>query len=257
LRSQNFKVLTPPLLATVSGDARDIQGTERKGWAITEVLAEWLVKQSFPLAVFACNDTRAQQVLNACREGGIRVPDQIAVLGVDNDDVLCDLCEPPLSSIELDAEGLGYRAAALLSRLMQGLAVGDETLSVQTVRLIERVSTDIIAIEDATTVAAMRYIRDHVCEGIATKDVVSHMGCARSNLDVRFHRWLHRSVRAEIHRQRMEIVLRYLEKTDLTIHQIAERTGFATSAHLCRLFQKRFGISPTEHRSKRTTGQLI
>ena len=201
-----------------------------------------------PLAVLTCNDTCAHQVLNACREHGLRVPEEIAVIGVDNDDVLCNLCEPPLSSIEPDAHGLGYRAAALLDQLMTGGGAGAESVLVAPARLVERASTDVVAIEDPITVEAIRFIRDHVGDGIAVKDVLAHLQRSRTDVETRFRRWLGGSVREEILRRRLDRVRPLLRDTTLGLHPIACLAGFATAAHLCRLFQRRFGQTPTEYR---------
>ncbi len=157
------------------GRARHIQAVEQAGIAAERSIARWLSRQPHPLAVLACNDVCAQQVLNACREHGLRVPEQIAVMGVDNDDVLCNICDPPLTSIEPDTERLGYEAAARLHRMMAGREPGRMTTLVPPLRLVERASTDTIAIADAITVAALRYIREHVQEGIAVKDVAAHL----------------------------------------------------------------------------------
>lgn len=238
-----FQSKAPP------GRAEDIQDTEQMGLERAAAIVAWIRKQPRPLAVFACNDTCAQQVLNACREHGIRVPEEIAVLGVDNDEVLCNLCDPPLSSIELDADGLGFRAAALLHRLMRGAGPGRESFVVEPSRLVERGSTDVVAIEDPITVGAVRYIRDHVGEGIAVKDVLAHTERSRSDLEQRFRRWLGRSIREEILRRRMDRVCHLLRETGLPLDQIAARAGSAGPAHLCRLFQKRLGQTPTTYRN--------
>jgi LacI family transcriptional regulator len=224
-----------------------IQAIEQSGLGAESAIAAWLRKQPRPLALFACNDIRAQQVLNACREHNIKVPEEVAVLGVDNDDVLCSLCEPQLSSIEPDTERLGYEAAALLDKMMKG-ARSSGLLQIAPMGIIERASTDIIAIEDPVTVSAVRFIRDHVCEGIAVKDVMAHVKRSRTDLEQRFRRWLKASVRTEILRQRMDRVRTLLQQTNMNLDQIAKRSGFSTAAHLCRLFQIHLRQSPTEFR---------
>lgn len=230
------------------GGRKHIQAIEREGITAERAIARWLEQQPRPLAVLACNDVRAQQVLNACREHGLRVPDEIAVMGVDNDDVLCALCEPPLSSIEPDTERLGYEAAELLDCMMKGCGTAPYRTQVPPVRLIERVSTDIVAIEDPITVQAVRFIRGNVGQGIAVKDVMAHVQRSRTDLEQRFRRALKCSVRSEILRCRLERVRSLLRQTKLSLNEIAQHTGFSSAAHVCRLFQQRYHLSPTEFR---------
>jgi len=227
---------------------KHIQAVERQGIAGEKALARWLRKQPRPLAVLACNDVCAQQVLNACREYGLRVPEEIAVMGVDNDDVLCNVCDPPLSSVEPDTQRLGYEAAAMLHRMMSGENPGHTMTLVPPTRLVERASTDTVAIDDPVAVAALRYIRDHLAEGIAVKDVEAHVQRSRSDLEKRFRRWLRTSVRAEILRRRLDRVCGLLRDTELGLEQITQKAGFATAAHLCRLFQKKYAQTPMGYR---------
>lgn len=247
LAEKKKKVLVfAPLLPR--GSHSDIQAIERYGLSMEQSIANWLKNQPRPLALFACNDVRAQQVLNACRESGIKVPEEVAVMGVDNDDVLCNLSEPPLTSIEPDTEELGYRAAALLDQAMQGGHLPDDLTLIPPVRIVERASTDIVAIEDPITVQAVRYMRDHVGNGIAVKDVLLHVNRSRTDMEQRFRRWLGGSIHSEILRLRMERVQGLLRLTDLNLDQIASRAGFATAAHVCRLFQRYFRQTPTQYR---------
>jgi LacI family transcriptional regulator len=236
--------------APVGGGAKHIQAIEQEGISAEGAIARWLQAQPRPLAVLACNDVRAQQVLNACREHGLRVPDQIAVMGVDNDDVLCALCEPPLSSIEPDAERLGYEAAELLARMIKGHGAVPANTQIPPARLIERVSTDFVAIEDPITVQAVRFIRDNIDRGIAVKDVTAHVQRSRTDLEQRFRRALKRSVRAEILRCRMDRVCALLRQTKLSLNEVAQRTGFSSAAHVCRLFHQRYKLSPTDFRKQ-------
>jgi len=235
-------------LAPARKPVRHIQATEELGIAAERNIARWLQEQPRPLAVFACNDICAQQVLNACREHRIRVPEEVAVMGVDNDDVLCSLCDPPLTSIEPDTERLGYESAALLDAMMSGERRGKATIHIPPARLVERTSTDMIAIEDDITVQALRFIRSRVGEGIAVKDVLRHVGRSRTDLEQRFRFWLHTTVRAEILRRRLDRVCHLLQETGLGLEEIARKSGFATAAHLCRLFRKSHRQTPTEYR---------
>lgn len=228
--------------------ASDIQAVERRGLGREGAIANWLRKQPQPLALFACNDVCGQQVLNACREHGIKVPDDVAVLGVDNDDVLCNLCEPPLSSIEPNTERLGMEAARLLDSMMKGRPVKDRLVEIPPLRVVERASTDVVAIEDPIAVLAVRFIRDHVGDGIGVKDVLASTGRSRTDLEGRFRRWLRSSIRVEIVRRRLDRACALLRQTDLGLDDIARKSGCSTTAHLCRLFRNRLHQTPTEYR---------
>jgi LacI family transcriptional regulator len=236
--------------AAKGGEPKHIQAVEREGISAEGMIARWLQQQARPLALLACNDVRAQQVLNACREFRIRVPEDVAVIGVDNDDVLCNLCDPPLSSIEPDTERMGYEAAAVLDRMMSRQNRGPAFTSIPPLRFVERTSTDVIAIDDPVMVQAVRFIRNEVGKGIAVKDLLAHVDRSRTDMERRFRRWLGESIHAEIQRRRLDRVRSLLRETDMNLAQVAASAGFATSAHLCRIFKQVFHQTPTEYRAR-------
>ena len=253
LAAHGYKVqifTAPPSL----GRPSHIQAVERRGLGREKAIAAWLRKQPHPLALFACNDVCGQQVLNVCREHEIKVPDEVAVMGVDNDDVLCSLCEPSLSSVEPDTERLGAEAAALLDAMMAGKRPKSDLVQIPPLRVVERASTDVVAIEDPITVQAVRFIRDHADEGISVKDVLVNAGRSRTDLEQRFRRWLKTSIRVEIIRRRLDRVCSLLQRTNFSLEEIGRRTGFSNPAQLCRLFQQRLGQTPTQYRHLHKTG---
>jgi LacI family transcriptional regulator len=228
-----------------------IQAVEQSGLSREHAISTWLRKQPRPLALLACNDVCGQQVLNACREYAIKVPEEVAVMGVDNDDLLCSLCAPPLSSIAPDTDRMGREAAALLDRMMRGERPKSGLMvQIPPLRVVERASTDAVAMEDPITAQAVHFIRDHVGDGIAVKDVLAGVGRSRTDLEQRFRRWLNCSIRAEILRLRLDRVTNLLQQTDLTLAEIAARAGFASASHLCRLFRQHFSATPTQYRSR-------
>jgi LacI family transcriptional regulator len=247
LTSQHYSLRQPPVLASLAVPAH-IQAIERQGMDREKTLAAWLRKQPRPLALFACNDVCAQQVLNICREHAIQVPEEVAVMGVDNDDVLCNICEPPLTSIEPDTERLGYEAAALLDRMMRGQKPKLEMTQISPLQVVERASTDAVAIGDPITVQAVRFIRDHADDGISVKDVLANVGRSRTDVEQRFRRWLKTSIRGEIIRRRTDRICALLRQTDLSLSEIARRTGFSAPTHLCRLFRSQLGQTPGQYR---------
>ncbi len=227
-----------------------LQAAEQRGLENERAIVAWLLKQPRPLALFACNDICGQQVLNACREHGLNVPGEVAVMGVDDDEVLCTISEPPLSSIKPDAERLGTEAAALLDAMMkgEGKRVNPGLVEIPPLWIVERASTDVVAIEDTVTVQALRFIRNHVNEGINVKDVLAHIGCSRTDLGVRFRYWLNTSIRAEIARLRLERACSLLRQTNLGLDQVARQCGFRDAPSFCRLFQNRLKQTPTQYR---------
>ena len=197
----------------------------------------------------ACNDLRAHQVLMACSDRNIAVPEELAVIGVDNDELICELCQPPLSSIEQNSEGIGYQAARLLDRLLDGEAEPTEPIPVEPLGVVPRQSTSIVAISDADVAAAVHFIRTHVADGIQVSDVLQHVQISRSTLERRFARLLGRSPKAEILRVQLDRVKHLLSMTDFPLEKIARLTGFDYMESLCSTFKRITGQTPGQYRS--------
>ena len=217
------------------------------GDAEVDGIGAWLLQLQKPMAVFACYDNRGQQLLEACRRVGLSVPEEVAVLGVDNDEVLCMLSPPPLSSIILNPERTGWEAAALLAALMEGRNPPSQPLLIPPVGIRIRQSTDILAVADAKIAAALKYIREHACESIGVTDVLRQTPMARRSLEMRFERLLHRSPLAEILRVRLNRVRELLVGTELPIWEIAGRAGFDPE-YMSVVFKREAGMSPREYR---------
>lgn len=210
-------------------------------------IAQWLAQLPKPVAVFACYDNRGQQVLEACRRAGIAVPEEVAVLGVDNDAVLCVLSPPPLSSVILNTRRTGWEAAALLALMMNGETLPPTSHLIPPVGIETRQSSDILAVADEKVAAALRYIREHACDGIQVRDVLKHCPMARRALEVRFRKFIGRTPREEILRVQLNRVKELLVGTELPVWQIAERTGFEPE-YLSVVFKAETGASPSEYR---------
>ena len=161
-------------------------------------IEEWLAGLPQPLALMSCNDVRGLHILDACTRLGILVPEHVAVVGVDNDEVLCELCTPPLSSVEPDPERIGYTAAELLDHLMARNSLTAGRVTIDPMRVTARRSTDALAIEDRVVVTAMRFIRDHAFTGCSVEDVLRQVHVSRSVLERRFREQLKPSPQAEI-----------------------------------------------------------
>jgi LacI family transcriptional regulator len=211
-------------------------------------LARWLKGLPRPLAVLACNDVRGLQVLDACRRIGSPVPGQVAVLGVDNDAVFCDLSDPPLSSIDQDLERIGYDAAALLERLMRGEPPPNGPVLVPPRGVVTRRSTDAIAIDDPAIAAALRYIRLHACRDITIDEVASEAAVSRRVLQRRVKEILGETPHDIILNVRLERLKHLLAETDHKLEDVAGRAGFRYVGHMSAFFKKRTGMTPGEYR---------
>ncbi len=213
-----------------------------------DMLARWIRSLPKPVGLMACNDLRAQQVLMVCDGSGLAVPEEVAVLGVDNDEVICGLARPPLSSIEQNPEEVGYQAAALLDRLMQGKAPPPSKIVVEPRGVTARQSTDFVAVADVDTAAALHYIREHACDGIDIDEVLAHVPVSRRTLERRFAALLGHSPRDVIAGAQLEQVKRLLSMTDYPLVKIAQLTGFRYVESMCVLFKKTTGRTPGRYR---------
>jgi LacI family transcriptional regulator len=218
-------------------------------------LQRWVANLPSQTAVLACNDVCGQQLVSVAARVGRKVPEEIAVLGVDNDEVLCHLSSPTLSSIQPDTRGLGYTAAYWLDQMMRGNKQNWGSLYVAPTMVCERGSTDVIASQDTVFAAAVRYIRGNVEAGIDVSAVVENSGYSRSTLESRFKRLLGRSVKDEITRFRVCRARMLLQETEMTIESVAAASGFANASHFSRIFKEQVGATPGSFRQK--CGRLV
>lgn len=211
-------------------------------------IGRWLRKLPKPLGVMACNDMRGQHVLDACQRGNLAVPEEIAVVGVDDDALLCELCDPPLSSVIPNPERIGYEAAELLARLMAGeKPLRDEWL-VEPLGVQVRQSTDVLAIKDANIAMAVRFIREHACRGATVEEVLQHVPMSRTLLERKFRKYVGRSPQAEIRAVRLKRVKQLLAETALPLDRIAELAGYKHPEYLSVVFKRETGQTPGHYR---------
>lgn len=222
----------------------------REGDLETDAIAKWIHKLPHPVAVFAAYDARGQQVLAACRRAGLSVPEQVAVLGVDNDEMVCALSPPPLSSIIPDTQRAGWCAAALLSRMMAGEEVEPEPRYMPPLGIATRQSTETLAVEDPRIAAVLRYIREHATEGMRVEDVLARFPMARRAFERRLKRLIGRTPQQEIRRVQLSRARELLRGSKLTLAEIAERCGFQYPEYLTVAFKRETGISPSEYRKQ-------
>jgi LacI family transcriptional regulator len=228
-----------------------LSGSSERSWDAHQAqLAVWLSKLPKPIGVLCCHDDRGQQVLDACQRAGLHVPDEVAVLGVDNDEFLCRLATPSLSSIDIGSEQIGYQAAALLDRLMNGDAKFENSVLFDVVGVVKRQSTDIIACDDPEIARALRFIREHACNQVSVYDVERHIGISRTVLNRRFKKVIGHPPKQEILRVQMEEGRRLLLTTSNTIQSISEQCGFNEAWYFTAVFKKFTGITPGAFRAK-------
>lgn len=219
-------------------------------------LGQWLRSLPKPVGILAINDWLGQQLLDACKRAGIVVPDQVAVVGVENEELVCDMADPPLTSIILNPEKSGYEAAALLDRMLRshmsrknGGSIPKQ-ITIEPIGVAARRSTDIHAHEDAVVSKAIRFMRENACSGIHVVDVLKYTGVSRSTLDRRMLAAIGRTPHDEIIRIRIESVVHLLAHTSLKIAAVAERAGFEHVEYMGVVFRKETGMTPGEYRKR-------
>lgn len=211
-------------------------------------LQEWLTALPKPIGVFACYDILGQQVLDACREAGIAVPEEAAVLGVDDDRLLCELCDPPLSSVAPDAARAGYEAARMLDLLLRGETPALPAVLVPPLGVSTRQSTDVLATDDAEAAKALRHLREHACEGITVADLLKVIPLSRRVLEFRFRKSFGKTPHAFLVQYRLERAKELLRETDLPLVRIAGSSGFSYVEYMNMVFRKQLGQTPGEYR---------
>lgn len=233
------------LLAARRGSSPDGAWTERQ-----TALQTWLQSLPKPAAVLTWTGDRGREVLYACRELGLLVPEQVAVLGGDEDVLLCQTCNPPLSAVALTSERIGYEAAALLDRLLKGGLPPDAPVLIEPTRVVVRQSTDTLAINDRHLAQAIGFIRGHAAEPIQVSDILRAVPMSRSSLERRFQEALGRSPADEIRRVRLESAKQLLAGTDLPVPEVAEASGFQSREYLAYTFKRATGLTPREYRAR-------
>lgn len=213
-------------------------------------LREWVATLPRPVGVMACYDILAQQLLDACRDSNVAVPEEVAVIGVDNDELLCDLATPPLSSVIPDTVRTGYEAAALLDRMLRGESVAPRAHLIEPIGVATRQSTDVLALDDTDVAAAVRFIRENACENINVQNVLRVVPLSRRVLESRFRKLLGRTPHEEIVRLKIDRVKQLLRETDLSMQDIAQRAGFRHVEYMSVAFRKATGSAPTRYRRR-------
>ncbi|MGH7976596.1 MAG: substrate-binding domain-containing protein [Limisphaerales bacterium] len=211
-------------------------------------MAAWLQSLPKPVGLMACNDDCGQQVIEACRLANLTVPDSVGVLGADNDEVVCGLSDPPMSSVSINFERAGYEAALVLFRLLRGKWQVPLKIAVPATHVVARRSTDFMAVTDPHVSKALQFIRDHARENMMVLDISRAAGLSRRALEIKFRREIGCSIHEYVRRVRTDQIIRLLVETDLPVGQIAESLGFSDVQHFARYFRAGKQMSPLAYR---------
>ena len=219
-------------------------------------LISWIESLPKPLAIMTCNDLRANQIINACRNANIQIPEEVAVLGVNNDYLRCELSIPQLSSIPLNAKQYGRTAAKMMIDLINGKQPEQKVTLIEPLDVISRPSTDATAIEDKQVASAMHLIRENACLGITVEAICSEIHISRTLIERRFRKVLGKSPHAIIRQFQIRKIKQLLEQTEYKLTQIAELVGIEHAEYLNVLFKRMTKMTPNQYRSK-FKGKLV
>ncbi len=217
------------------------------GW-VRPALKNWLLEQPRPFALFMENDARAGLLYKLCRENKLIIPNDIVLLGVNDEDIFCHNKNPPLSSIQVPSHMAGYRAAQMLDRIFKTRKPPRKPLFLEPGSVVERASTVLFNIPDPQLVKALRFITDNATNRISVDQIARTAGLSRRVLEKRFRIFLHCSPQAEVRRKQIEAAQTALRETDLTLEQIAESAGFVSGNYLSQTFKKMTGQTPGTYR---------
>jgi len=210
----------------------------------------WLKALPKPTALLACNDDCAVDVVEACKSANIDIPDEIAILGVDNDELACELQTPSISSIFMDFKTAGYKAAELLDKMMAGKKIKKTAITISPLYVVTRRSTDILAIDEPIVARAVAFIHKNTGNILQVSDIVSEVGISRRALELRFKKTLGRTVQQEIRRIRVNKAARMLLETNLSISNIALKLGYSDTSNISRYFKREKGLEPSVYRKQ-------
>jgi len=231
--------------ATYTGRHRTTQRWDR----LQAGLVGWIESLPKPVGIMACNDARARHVLEAARRLNLQVPDDVAVIGVDNDELMCELANPPLTSVIQGTEQIGREAARLLDRLMRGETPGPRWPVIEPTGIATRRSTDLVAVEDDVVARAALYVR-RTLGNCTVDEVCRHAGVSRTTLDLRFRKACGRTAHDQIRLARLDHAKRLLSATDLPTRTIARRAGYSSVQYLSAIFRRELGLTPAAYRKR-------
>ena len=220
-------------------------------WQKTQLeLVQWLQALPKPIGLMTCADDCSQHVIEACHLANINVPDEISIIGTDNDELVCSLSHPTLSSVALDFESAGYEAATILNKVIKGDKTAIQNIMIRASRVVERQSCNILAINNKNVVDAIVFIQDNAKDPIQVIDVVNASCLSRRSLELEFKKHCNCSVHTQIKHYRVKLICKMLTETNMTIGQIAKEMAFTNIPHISRYFHDSMKIRPSDYRKK-------
>jgi LacI family transcriptional regulator len=223
--------------------------SDQASWKSVNVqVRKWLKTLAKPVAVLADHDVAAHDLANMCQILGLHVPNDVAILGVDDDELECQLSFPPISSVAIPAQRIGFEAARLLDRMLSGKRVSTEPVYLPPVRVVTRHSTSLFAVDEPIVTAALHYIRNHLAEPLRVSSIAAALTVRRRVIEEKFRTLLGRSILDEIHRVRIDKAKELLTDTDLCMSDVAAQSGFSTPQRMAMLFRRRVGCTPGDYR---------
>ena len=251
-RQQNFERILgrPDVIRSRIFSLPPRQEPQIRWWTQREAIRDWLQSLPKPVGVFACYDACGQQLLEICRYYDFKVPGDIAVIGVDNDELLCELANPSLSSVIPNSSRTGAYAAEILDRLMRGEKLAGRKHSIEPLGVRNRISTDVLSVGDHHIAEAVAFIRQNAHKNIRVEDVLSIVPFSRRVLEARFRRALNRTPHQEILRVRTNAVRELLLETNMSLSEISEALGIEHPEYLSVFFKKETGLTPREYRDQ-------
>ena len=211
-------------------------------------MGNWIRYLPRPVALMACDDTQGNKIMELCRVMGIKIPEEIAVLGVDNDEIICGMSDPPLSSVELNIVKGGYEAARLIERLLLDKDTISKDVVIQPITIINRLSTDIYATDDPLILKALKYIHQNLTNQINVEDIVRQVPLSRRLLEIRFKQVTGQSIHQYISNLRIERFSQLLLSSTEPISELAAQVGLTDAKNLARQFKEWKGCTPIEYR---------
>jgi LacI family transcriptional regulator len=221
------------------------------GWRVSDQdqqLRQWLIDLPKPAGILACHDLMAMVLLEVCRQLHINVPGELAILGVDDDSMLCQMAYPTLSSVRMAHERIGFEAARLLDQVMLEPLLPKQCIRIGPLNIVTRQSTDALASDDRLVAQAVRYIQEHADQPIRVTDVVEQTTVSRRNLEMRFDASLGKSILEVIQQAHVDLACQLLSSTQISIEQIASASGFNSRERFSAVFHERIGQTPGSYR---------
>ncbi|MBI1335719.1 MAG: helix-turn-helix domain-containing protein [Phycisphaera sp.] len=217
-----------------------------------ELFIAWLKLLPMPAGLLAIDSRHADLYCYWANEAGFRVPEELAVMGIGNDEIYCECSPVPITAVPHDIDGITQTAVDMLGQLMKGQTPQQTTVMIPPLDIVTRQSTDMLAVSDPLVLDTMRFMWDHVTENLSVDQIAQHVGVSRRRLEIAFFRSLRRGIAKEYQRRRLEKITELLKQTDLPIAELAQTMNFSTPGQLCRVFRAALGVSPGQYRRQHT-----